>query len=108
MNINVAIKVILRLASRYEKREDKTDEVISNTFKMFVTQLINTIIILLFVNFKLAFLPSWFPVFAGDYDDFTSEWYSEVGTAILLTMFLSIFGPHIANLTFHGMFALRR
>jgi len=39
LNINVAIKVILRLASKIERRHDKTDEVISNTFKMFVAQL---------------------------------------------------------------------
>jgi succinate dehydrogenase hydrophobic anchor subunit len=108
MNINVAIKVLLRFASKLERRHDKTDEVISNTFKMFVTQFFNTIILLLLVNFKLGFLPSWFPILGGDYDDFTSQWYSEVGTAILLTMFFSIFGPHLANLGFHSIFAVKR
>ena len=95
--VNVALKTILRIASKIERREDKTEEVISNTFKMFVTQLINSVILLLIVNFNLGFIPSWFPLFGGDYDDFTAEWYTDVGVAILLMMFFSIFSAHVAN-----------
>jgi len=96
-NMNVMIKVVLRMVSKFEKREDKTEEVISNTFKMFVIQLANTAILLLIVNAKLGFIPSWFPFFGGQYDDFTTDWYSDVGTTLMITMFFAIFSPHMAN-----------
>lgn len=42
-------------------------------------------------------MPSWLPILNGDYDDFTSEWYKQVGVSIILTMLLGIFSPHLAN-----------
>lgn len=52
---------------------------------------------ILLVNAKISqiSLPSIFPVFAGQYTDFTVEWYRVVGTTITLTMMLNIISPHI-------------
>ena len=99
--INVVVKTILRLASKLEKRENKHEEVISNIFKMSLTQLINSAILLLIVNMKLEFMPTWFPVFAGDYNDFSASWYTYVGSTIMIMMLFSIITPHIANFFLH-------
>ena len=106
--INVIVKTILRLASKLEKRVNKADEVISNIFKMSLTQIINTAILLLVVNMKVSFLPSWFPVFAGGYNDFTTSWYSDVGATIMIMMLFSIVTPHIANFFLHFVRFVRR
>ena len=106
--INVIVKTILRLASKLEKRVNKADEVISNIFKMSLTQIINTAILLLVVNMKVSFLPSWFPVFAGDYNDFTTGWYADVGATIMIMMLFSIVTPHIANFFLHFVRFIRR
>jgi hypothetical protein len=39
-------------------------------------------------------LPEFFPIFAGTFIDFTTEWYRVVGTTITLTMVLNIVTPH--------------
>ena len=99
--INVIVKTVLRLASVLEKRVDKTDIVISNTFKMFMTQLLNSAIVLLIVNMHIGFMPSWFPIFAGDFSDFASKWYADVGATIMIFMLFSIVTPHFANFFLH-------
>ena len=101
--MNVILKTILRLFSAWERRHDKTDLVISNTFKMFVVQFVNTAIIILIVNAKFDFMPSWSPILNGEYDDFSTEWYKHIGVSIILTMLIGVFSPHIAN----GLFFLQ-
>lgn len=106
--INVMLKVALRILSEYERRHDKTDLVISNTFKMFFVQFCNTALIILIVNAKLDFMPSWSPIFNGDYDDFTTEWYRQIGVSIILTMLIGVVSPHLANSMFWAKGALKR
>ncbi|CAI2368472.1 unnamed protein product [Moneuplotes crassus] len=98
--INVYLKVILRIISVHERRHDKTDLVISNTFKMFFVQFFNTAIIILIVNANIKFMPSWSPIFNGEYKDFTTDWYRQIGVSIILTMLFGIFSPHLANSMF--------
>lgn len=106
--INVMLKVAMRILSAFERRHDKTDLVISNTFKMFIVQFVNTALIILIVNAKLDFMPSWSPIFNGEYEDFTTEWYKQIGVSIILTMLIGIFSPHIANGMFWAKGALVR
>ncbi len=65
--------------------------------KMFILQFINTGVVILIVNAKVSEveLPDQFPVFAGQFTDFTVEWYRVVGTTITLTMMINIISPHI-------------
>jgi hypothetical protein len=98
--INVMLKVAMRIISAFERRHDKTDLVISNTFKMFAVQFCNTAIIILLVNAQLDFVPGWFPIFNGAYDDFTVDWYKQIGVSIILTMMIGIVSPHLANSMF--------
>ena len=41
-------------------------------------------------------LPAFFPIFDGDYTDFTVEWYKIVGATISLTVIINIITPHIS------------
>jgi len=43
-------------------------------------------------------LPDFFPIFAGRFQDFTVDWYKNVGATISLTMFINIFTPHIGGI----------
>jgi hypothetical protein len=54
----------------------------------------------LLVNAKISQvkLPDFFPIFAGRFDDFSVEWYKNVGATISLTMFINIFTPHIGGI----------
>ena len=39
-----------------------------------------------------------FPSFAGRFNDFTVQWYQNVGATISLAMFVNIFTPHISGI----------
>jgi len=106
--INVMLKVAMRLISAFERRHDKTDMVISNTLKMFIVQFFNTSIIILIVNAKFNFMPSWSPILNGQFEDFTTEWYKQIGVSIIFTMLIGIVSPHIANGMFHLRFFIKR
>ena len=106
--VNVMLKTAMRMISVYERRHDKTDLVISNTIKMFIVQFINTAVLILVVNAQVDGTPDWFPVLNGQYDDFTTEWYKQIGVSIILTMMIGIISPHIANGMFHCRFFCKR
>ena len=53
------------------------------------------------VNANLNLFPDGFPILAGEYEDFTIEWYRVVGSTIILTLFLNVFTPHITNFMFN-------
>ena len=107
--VNFFLKVILKIIVKFERRHDKTEEVVSTTLVLFVVTFINTAIILLIVNINLDLgLPDYFPIFAGDYDEFTVEWYRTIGSSIVVTMIIGIFSPHINNSISWILNALKR
>jgi len=63
-------------------------------------QFINIAIVILVVNMQLIqgkFL-GFLPLFNGQYSDFNSDWYSNVGKTLCLTMLINIFSPHASKL----------
>jgi hypothetical protein len=66
-------------------------------------QFINIAIVLLAVNINLShnekgkFL-GFLPIFNGKYNDFDSFWYLNIGKMLCMTLFLSIFSPHLSKL----------
>lgn len=76
--------------------------------KLTILQFINIGVIILIINFdftetdedgtKKLFL-GFLPIFNGQFKDFNSEWYSQVGKTLTLTLLLNIFTPHISKLT---------
>jgi putative flippase GtrA len=91
--VNVVLKFVLRKIIKFEKRRDKTEQVVSTTFLLFVVTFFNTAVLLLIVNMNIRGLglPENFPIFSGDFDDFNVGWYGTIGTSILMTMIIGVF-----------------
>jgi hypothetical protein len=45
-------------------------------------------------NWKIPGMITGFPIFGGAYEVFNSLWYQEVGTTIILIIFVTIWLPH--------------
>lgn len=75
------------------------------TNAIFVTQFFNTAIILLFIksNLNESGIPFLGRVFNGDYYDFDSNWFDEIGSSIAFAMFYSAIWPIIEFVFFHGI-----
>ena len=96
--VNIMLKFVLRIIIKHERKHDLTQQVISTTFLLFFVTFFNTSCILLLINMNIDIgLPDWFPILAGDYGEFTTEWYWAIGASILMTMIIGIISPHIAN-----------
>lgn len=57
--------------------------------------------IVICVNFKFLegdFL-GFIPIFNGEYDDFSVEWYSNVGKTLCMTLMINIVSPHASKLS---------
>jgi len=64
-------------------------------------QYINIAIVILIVNFDFLdgkFL-GFLPILDGEFEDFTVQWYSQVGKTLCFTLFINIFSPHASKLT---------
>lgn len=76
--------------------------------KLTILQFINIGVIVLIINFdftgtnedgtKKLFL-GFLPFFNGSYKDFNSEWFSQIGKTLTLTLLINIFTPHISKIT---------
>ena len=51
--------------------------------KMFLVQYINTGVIIFLVNAQLGVTLAYFPIFAGQYQEFTVDWYRMIGSTIV-------------------------
>jgi hypothetical protein len=58
---------------------------------------VNTGIVIFLVNAQLGIKINNFPIFAGQYKEFTVEWYRMIGSTICLTMIVNTITPHVAN-----------
>ncbi len=110
--INVAITIIIPILNGFisgflfeltsiEKNKNLTKDKSSNMIKIFISQFFNTGINLLIVNTNIPAIRNWnkdFPIFNGQYQDFESGWFKNVGSTIFFTMIISIFTPHIGFL----------
>lgn len=81
-----------------------------------LTQYVNIAGILFLVNYKFSGIESYpklsafldkLPIFNGQFDDFTVEWYGDVGLDICITVLLMVFAP-IGALTPYVLAAVRR
>lgn len=103
--INTMLKFILRKMVIFEKRRNMTSELVSATTKMFLAQFINTAIILLVINGGI----SWITYSAEDvYEDFSVEWYRDVGATLIMTMLMNVFTPHVANAMWQVIYGTKR
>lgn len=69
---------------------------LSQVRKLFITQFINTALVLTAINSTL-------PMFSGVYDDFTHGWYTNVGSQLVTALFFSMLGSHLPTLVVAGV-----
>jgi hypothetical protein len=85
-----------------ERNKTKTDDLVSNLWKFFVTKAFNTGIIILLINTKIDSLNpkeylSFSPILKGEYNDFNPSWYYNVGSTIITALIILIFTPHLGT-----------
>ena len=65
---------------------------------MYIMAFINAGLTIQLVYFE--WMPGYdLPLLLNKYDSFSQEWYQEIGSTIVVTVFLMIFTPHLANIS---------
>lgn len=98
---NIAITLIFQCLGKYKRGKNSSDNYESITFNIFITQYINTAVIILIVynsflynrltiekNIKTDFL-------VGPYDEFDSKWFLRIGSALAFAQGAMLVFPHI-------------
>ena len=102
VGVNVSAKSILRALKNFEKRSSHSSISISMTYILFFVQFVNAALLIILMNgyirgfntnSKILFLN-------GKYNNFTIEWYRNVGKSLIGTMILYMFGIHSLNIIF--------
>jgi len=88
----------MRFVTEFERNKSLSLDMMSNIWKIFIMQFINTAIILVLVNADFVAvsnaLPN-FPLFTGKYTDLNAGWYVDVGSLIIFSLILNVFIPHM-------------
>ncbi|SPR01434.1 unnamed protein product (mitochondrion) [Plasmodiophora brassicae] len=92
--INVLLKTTVVALVRWEKHSTVSSQERAITLKLFMGLFINTGILNVLVNGDLSVIGLG-SIFHGQYADFSTGWYGEVGTSLTFTMILNVFNPHI-------------
>ena len=107
---NQVLRAIMKSLSDFEQYKSVTSASRALAKKFLVAQFVNTAVVILAVNAALGpdtalnFLFAPFQLvgmFNGEFEDFSKEWFSSVGTPLLITLALNIVTPHIAPLLQH-------
>jgi len=109
--LNALITVSLTKLTNVEKNKSLSSDKMSNMFKIFIGQFINTGLNLLIVNANIPAIREWnknFPILNGVYNDFSSGWFKNVGNTIFFTMIISIITPHLGILIEAFIFCVKR
>lgn len=98
--INIAICTFFDKIVFIEKRHTVNDETMGQFKKITVMQFINIGIVILLVNFNTLNEPflGFIPILQGEYGDFSSYWYGQVGSTLCLTLMINIFSPHASKI----------
>jgi hypothetical protein len=97
--INAILVIILRFLTDFERNKTVSVDKMSNIWKIFIMQLINTGLIILLVNSNIKNIKESmpdFPLFSGKHDDLSPQWFLEIGTTIAFSLILNVFVPHIS------------
>jgi len=98
--INGVVAKMMPALTKFERHHTVTDEAASTAIKTFVSQFVNTAIILIVVNARLpgnlGNAVQFAGLFSGDYAGFTVGWYTAVGAPLVHTMIAQVVAPHVA------------
>jgi hypothetical protein len=101
--VNVVLQALIKILVRFEKHVSASQETKATVEKVFVAQFINTSIVILIVNanykaFSNTNILGFLGLFQGAFEDFSPDWYKQVGGTLMSTMLINIFVPHLAPL----------
>jgi hypothetical protein len=91
-----------------ERNHTVNDETMGQFKKLTILQFINIGLIILIINIDIGLAVDengdkelflgFLPIFNGTYGEFNSEWYSQVGKTLCLTLLINIFSPHASKI----------
>uniref|UniRef100_K3WQ59 Anoctamin transmembrane domain-containing protein n=1 Tax=Globisporangium ultimum (strain ATCC 200006 / CBS 805.95 / DAOM BR144) TaxID=431595 RepID=K3WQ59_GLOUD len=100
--VNVLLARILNVLVAMEKHHTESSQVVSRITKVFIAQFCNAALLMVVINANLSYFVddqsialSSFAILNGKYSDFTPAWYNDVGIALMLTMIINTFSPHM-------------
>ncbi|CAE8598575.1 unnamed protein product [Polarella glacialis] len=102
--LNQLILMVYEVLVAWERHCTVTEVAQSQLLKLFLSQFVNTGMLVLLVNAELKEIPAWFVPFrvlqigTGKYDDFNGEWYVAIGSGICLTIFIQVFSTTVPPL----------
>jgi hypothetical protein len=105
--VNEILKTVFRVLVAFEGHETLTEEILAHTIKLFGSMLMNTAFIVvliagnvnLFTGGKKNAVTTGLAdaaLLSGGIADFSTTWYLEVGTAIVITMWINIYVLNVA------------
>jgi hypothetical protein len=100
--INVVGGIVFKGMAGFEKKHTVNDETASY-FKMLAYQnYTNISLLLLIINFNptktQGNLLGFLPILSGNYFDFDSKWYSDIGTSLQITLMIQLISPFLSKL----------
>ena len=109
--INAIFIILLTFLTRFERNKNINDDLFSNMFKCFISQFLNTIIVLILVN---AYVESVYKnnkdffILTGLFKDLEPDWFNVVGVTIALSMLINIVTPHLSAFLYYLVYSIRR
>lgn len=101
-------KFMLRFLSRFECEIMQSEETLSQVKKMVALQAFVAGVLLNFESIDLELYGGFTKSSTAHFSEFSSGWYSEIGTQIITTVILMAITPHISNGGFHFLTFLKR
>ena len=106
---NVLLKLVLKKLIDIEGPKDKTSLISSLTIKLFLASLVNTAFLTLLINGNIKLFlggnqnnagvgtMNQYGLLGGGYNDFSEEWYLNIGVPIIVTMIINMISPHAST-----------
>jgi hypothetical protein len=100
IGINVIVPIVFHLLSEFEHATTKTEETERTFKKVAVLSYFNIAIVILMINMNVGLdFSDGFPILNGDYADFNTKWYKNVGAALSFTLLVNVFTPQMSKLS---------
>ena len=98
--INVIVPIVFHLLSEFEHATTKTEETERTFKKVAILSYFNIAIVILMINMNVGLdFSDGFPILNGDYADFNTKWYKNVGAALSFTLLVNVFTPQMSKLS---------
>ena len=107
--VNLSAKTILHVMKEFERMASYSLISQSMTVKLFMIQIVNTGMLALLMNGDAGLSKNNAVAFLnGEYDDFTPEWYDDIGRNVLQTVFVYSIGVHLVKFAVHWLHQFMR